>query len=33
MEMKNFKVTRSGEHISFKGLPQLSNLMKPTGKP
>ena len=32
LEMKNFKVTRSGEHISFKGLPPISSLIKPTGK-
>jgi ketosteroid isomerase-like protein len=32
LEMKNMKVFRASEYISFKGLPQLSTLIKPTGK-
>ena len=30
--MKNFKTVRATEHISMLGLPQLSNLIKPTVK-
>jgi len=30
--MKNFKTIRGTEHISMLGLPQLSTLIKPTGK-
>ena len=30
--MKNFKTVRATEHISCKGLPQLSTLIKPTAK-
>ena len=32
LEMKNQKVFRASEYISFKGLPKLSTLMKPIGK-
>jgi hypothetical protein len=31
-EMKNGKVVRSTEYIACKGLPQLSDLIKPVGK-
>jgi hypothetical protein len=32
LRMKNFKTIRGTEHISMLGLPQLSNLIKPTAK-
>jgi SnoaL-like domain len=32
LEMKNQKVFRASEYISFKGLPKLSILIKPSGK-
>ena len=31
--MKGFKMVRGADYISFKGLPRLSTLIKPTGKP
>jgi hypothetical protein len=30
--IKNMKAVHASEYISFKGLPQLSNLIKPLGK-
>jgi ketosteroid isomerase-like protein len=32
LHMKNMKVFHVSEYISFKGLPQISNLIKPLGK-
>ena len=32
MDIKNMKCVRSSEYVSFKGLPKLSTLIKPTGK-
>jgi len=32
MHMRNMKVVRATEHISFAGLPQLSTLIRPTVK-
>jgi ketosteroid isomerase-like protein len=32
MHLKNMKVVHASEYISFKGLPPLSTLIKPTGK-
>lgn len=32
LEMKNMKIVRASEYISFKGLPKLSTLIKPTAK-
>lgn len=32
VHMKNMKAVRVTEHISFAGLPQISNLIKPTAK-
>jgi hypothetical protein len=32
IDIKNMKCVRASEYISFKGLPKLSTLMKPTGK-
>jgi hypothetical protein len=32
LRMKNFKTVRGTEHISMLGLPQVSNLIKPTAK-
>lgn len=32
LRTKNFKVFRGADYISFKGLPRLSDLIKPTGK-
>ena len=32
LEIKNMKAFRASEYISFKGLPKLSTLIKPTGK-
>ena len=31
-EMKNLKNVRASEYLSFKGLPKLSTLIRPTGK-
>jgi hypothetical protein len=31
-EMRNMKIVRATEYISFKGLPKLSTLIKPMGK-
>ena len=32
MHIKNMKCVHASEYISFKGLPQVSNLIKPLGK-
>jgi ketosteroid isomerase-like protein len=32
VELKNMKTVRATEYISFKGLPKLSTLIRPTGK-
>jgi hypothetical protein len=32
LHVKNMKAVHVSEYISFKGLPQLSNLIKPLGK-
>jgi ketosteroid isomerase-like protein len=32
LHVKNFKMVHGSDYISFKGLPQLSTLIKPTGK-
>ena len=32
LHVKNFKMVRGADYISFKGLPKLSTLTKPKGK-
>ena len=32
LHVKNFKMVRGADYISFKGLPKLSTLIEPTGK-